>query len=81
MIEIKKLIGLKNTTVEEKVFQFLKKNKKNAFRPIEIIKKIDCNSPSVRGGLNQLIKKSKISKKRISSNCSYYYFNNKKVKK
>lgn len=74
MILIKKLGRLTPITVKEKVYRFLKRNKKYAFRPTELTEKIGALDSTVRDGLLKLHREGKVSKKVVSYHCTYYYY-------
>ncbi len=60
--------------VQDRVFDFLKKNKRYAYRPTEIIKKLKAGDSGVMSGLRFLLEKKKIGRKRVESKCSYYFY-------
>jgi len=74
MIPVNKLQRMKIVSVKDKVYAYLKKNKGNAYRPEEIIKKLKASPTTVRAGLRKLYLEGKIEKKSVAQNCSYYYY-------
>lgn len=74
MTEVKTVKNLNQKTVKEQVLAFLKRNKTWAYRPSEIVIKINSNTNSVGDALKKLSAEGKIDYESVARNCAYYNY-------
>lgn len=77
-MKIDKLKGFKKISVKKKVFLFLKKHKNYAYRPLELVNKIEGNENTIRSALRDLSHEEKIIREEVSTNYNFYYYKTKK---
>ena len=74
MTEVKTVKNLNQKTVKEQVLAFLKRNKTWAYRPSEIVIKINSNTNGVSDALKKLSAEGKIDYESVARNCAYYNY-------